>query len=221
MNQGVTMLGFIGGGVLIYSAVTDNSIWDTITGKGKGGHGNVQGFVDPNAGTGSGGGGISTAASGTLAEVASAALKAYHQKQNYRYAEIRPIPSSLFGQPPVTTDCSGFSILCYKWAGLPDPSGNGYDGSGNTGSLISHMRRATTPTPGMLVFYGGTMGYPQHVAVYVGSGKVVSHGSPGDPSLDPVDLGISPVWGFYRPTNISNLGARPTYNPTGPGRMAS
>lgn len=216
MNQGVTMLGFVAGGVLIYSAVTDNSIWDTITGQGKKGRGNIDsgGFT-----SGTGGGGVNSAATGSMAEVAQAALKALRQKQNYEYDEIRPIPGSLFGPPPIRIDCSGFYTLCSKWAGLPDPNGNGYDGSGNTSTLIAHMRRVRSPVPGAAVFYGGTAGYPQHVAVYVGGGKVVSMGAPGDPSLDPTDLGIQPIWGFY----VSNLAGSPLkgFVPHGPGRLAT
>lgn len=197
-NQGVTMAAFVASGVLIYSAVTDNRIIDTLTGKARKGKGNVD-QADPNAGTSNPLAGIGEALG--LPGVAQAAMKAYAQKGNYRYAEVRPIPSSLFGAPPVTTDCSGFATLCYKWAGLPDPNASGYDGSGNTGTLIAHAKRSKTPIPGSLCFYGGSYSYPQHVAVYVGGGKVVSHGTPGDPSLDPVDLGISPFFGYYIPTN--------------------
>ena len=213
------MLGFIGGGVLIYSAVTDNSIIDVLMGRAKKGHGDVQGSFS----SGTSGSGVNSLSTGSMAEVASAALKAYHQKGNYEYDEVRPIPGSLFGPPPVRIDCSGFYTLCCKWAGLPDPNGNGYNGAGNTGTLIAHARRLRTPIPGCAVFYGGTIGYPQHVAVYVGSGKVISMGSPGDPSLDPTDLGIQPIWGYYVP-NLAGYGPQtsphPSFQPTGPGRQA-
>lgn len=38
------------------------------------------------------------------------------------------------------------------------------------------------------IFYGGTPSRPQHTAIYVGHGRVVSHGHPGGPLLLPLNL---------------------------------
>jgi hypothetical protein len=116
---------------------------------------------------------------GSVVDAARRALRL--QKNNpgtYEYSETRPMPESLFsGTLPIKIDCSGYVTLCYKSAGLPDPNGLGYNGSGFTGTLESHGRSTTNPQPGDLAFWSG----PDHVAVYVGGGKVISMGGPGDP----------------------------------------
>lgn len=68
-------------------------------------------------------------------------------------------------------------------AGLKDPNGLGYNGFGYTGTLIQNGKRvsASNLKPGDLVFYG-RHGI-SHVAIYVGSGRVVSHGSESGPLL--------------------------------------
>jgi cell wall-associated NlpC family hydrolase len=39
------------------------------------------------------------------------------------------------------------------------------------------------------IFYGGSMEIPAHVALYVGDGKVISHGGvAGDPQVYPINL---------------------------------
>lgn len=84
---------------------------------------------------------------------------------------------------PRYEDCSSFATWCYWVAGAPDPNGRGYDGQGYTGTLASHGKRVSRlaeARPGDLIFYGG--GFPYgHVAVYIGGGKVVSHGSEHGP----------------------------------------
>jgi hypothetical protein len=56
----------------------------------------------------------------------------------------------------------------------------------NTGTLCQHGHAVASPQPGDLVFYGS--GAPwHHVAVYVGGGRVVSHGSEGGPFLEAMD----------------------------------
>jgi hypothetical protein len=93
---------------------------------------------------------------------------------------------------PHFEDCSSFATWCYWAAGAPDPNGLGYNGSGFTGTQVEHGRVTADPRPGDLVFYGGTASVPAHVAVYVGNGRVVSHGSDAAPFLLAVD---------YRPIN--------------------
>jgi cell wall-associated NlpC family hydrolase len=88
---------------------------------------------------------------------------------------------------PRWEDCSSFATWLYWLADAPDPNGRGYDGFGYTGTLCRQGRRVSILElqPGDLVFYG--RGAPWgHVAIYVGGGKVVSHGSEGGPYLLPV-----------------------------------
>jgi peptidoglycan hydrolase-like protein with peptidoglycan-binding domain len=87
---------------------------------------------------------------------------------------------------PAWEDCSSFATWCYWAAGAPDPNGLGYNGFGYTGTQVQHGKTTSTPRPGDLVFYGGGT-VPSHVAVYVGNGKVVSHGSEPGPYLLAID----------------------------------
>ncbi len=111
-----------------------------------------------------------------------------HHDQIY-YAEIRPMP---IGDPPhtlpFTTDCSGFATLMAKWSGAADPNGSGYNGYGNTNTMLEHsphISRAETQPGDMLVF--GLDPNSVHVVVLVQSAAggdsalCVSHGQPGDP----------------------------------------
>lgn len=89
---------------------------------------------------------------------------------------------------PYFEDCSSFATWCYWLAGAPDPNNLGYNGYGYTGTQIynSHSKhvRSGFEKPGDLVFYGyGFNGAPKHVAIYIGNGKVVTHGSERDPSI--------------------------------------
>jgi hypothetical protein len=102
------------------------------------------------------------------------------------YAETRPIPTRLEpGTLPFTTDCSGFVTVCAKWAGLPDPNGNHYNGQGYTGTLLEHNRHipVSEAMPGDLIVYGGFPGH--HVVIIekkVGHDfQCVSHGRESDP----------------------------------------
>lgn len=87
---------------------------------------------------------------------------------------------------PGWEDCSSFATWCYWAAGAPDPNGHGYDGIGYTGTQVENGRQTNSPRPGDLVFYGGGA-IPSHVAVYVGNGRVVSHGSEPGPYLLRID----------------------------------
>jgi hypothetical protein len=81
-------------------------------------------------------------------------------------------------------DCSSAYTGCCWIAGIPDPNGRGYDGYGFTGTMIRNGRRVDTPQPADAVFYGRDRnGNPTHVAMYVGGGKVISHGSSAGPLL--------------------------------------
>jgi hypothetical protein len=89
---------------------------------------------------------------------------------------------------PQYEDCASFVTWCYWVAGVSDPNGLGYNGEGWCGTLDAHGRRVSDPAPGDLVFYGwGPLPAPGHVAIYVGGGKVVSHGSEAGPAVLSLD----------------------------------
>lgn len=110
-----------------------------------------------------------TLSGSTRQKIVQAAQQALANRSAYSYAQVRPIP---FGNTaPIDTDCSGFIIRCYKFAGAPDPSGNNFDGAGNSDSFVTHCVRTNTPQPGDIVVW------PDHAAVYIGSGKIIEFGS--------------------------------------------
>lgn len=80
---------------------------------------------------------------------------------------------------PSYEDCSSYATWCYWVAYAPDPNGLGYNGYGYTGTQVQHGRNISInqAKPGDLVFYGGSFWLPGHVAIYVGNGMVISHGS--------------------------------------------
>ena len=84
---------------------------------------------------------------------------------------------------PRWEDCSSFATWCYFAAGAPDPNGSNYDGFGFTGTQIEHGAKTSDPRPGDLCFYGPSPNQITHVALYVGNGRMVSHGNESGPSL--------------------------------------
>jgi cell wall-associated NlpC family hydrolase len=87
---------------------------------------------------------------------------------------------------PPYEDCSSFATWCYWVAGAKDPNGPAFNfnGYGYTGTQIQAGRSISTTRlkRGDLVFYG-RRSVPSHVAIYVGDGRVVSHGSEVGPLL--------------------------------------
>lgn len=85
---------------------------------------------------------------------------------------------------PHWEDCSSYATWCYWVAKLRDPNGMNYNGFGYTGTQINNGRRLYTMAQvrdGDLIFYGRNG--ISHVAIYVGNGRVVSHGSESGPLL--------------------------------------
>lgn len=140
-----------------------------------------------------------TQVGGVRAHIVSTAVLGYNKRDEIHYTQG---PRRMEGVrrkilPPAVPhyeDCSSFATWCYWVGGAPDPNGQGYNGQGYTGTLAQHGRRVRLDDakPGDLILYGH--GAPwQHVAIYVGHGRVISHGSERGPFLLPVryrgDLG--------------------------------
>lgn len=116
--------------------------------------------------------------------VANAQWGIAHEPQIH-YEQLRPIDGLTKRRKlPLHTDCSGFSTLCYAWAGAQDPNGLGYSGQGYTGTLLQHMKAiaAEAAQPGDLVVWGPPPGH--HVALVLEPGAdplLCSHGEEKGP----------------------------------------
>ncbi|MFN2627968.1 MAG: peptidoglycan-binding protein [Gaiellaceae bacterium] len=101
------------------------------------------------------------------------------------YQQLRPIDALHEARRlALRTDCSGFSTLCYAWAGAPDPNGLAYCGAGYTGNLLHNMQRIPQGAvqPGDLVVWGAYPGH--HVALVLEAGPdplLCSHGQERGP----------------------------------------
>ena len=107
--------------------------------------------------------------------------------KHINYAEIRPYPLIAPRTLPFTTDCSGFAAMMARWSGAADPTGNGFNGFGNTDTMLAqshHITQAETQ-PGDFAVFG--LHPSQHMVVLTqsaagGNGALcVSHGQQGDP----------------------------------------
>lgn len=128
---------------------------------------------------------------GTRHRIVAAAYVGYRNKEALHYTQDARRMEGVRGrirppQHPSWEDCSSFATWCYWAAGAPDPNGRDYDGFGFTGTQVQHGAATKEPRPGDLVFYGGGS-IPSHVSIYVGNGRVVSHGSEPGPYLLAID----------------------------------
>lgn len=122
------------------------------------------------------------------------------------YGQIRPMPTHnihterqlrarLRTRAGVTMDCSESVTLIAHLAGLRDPNGRDYDGTGYTGTLLSYLDHYTDPARarigGLVVFGGGT---GEHVCMVRRPGsnpELFSHGTENDPSFYPLSTMIA------------------------------
>lgn len=124
-------------------------------------------------------GALNSSFGGTARLNAARVAKSMVGRGNFRYAEVRPMPTSLNANP-CTTDCSGFVTLIYKAIGAADPNGFGYNGQGYTGTLQKQGVQVARPDIGDLVFWQS----PDHVAIVTGTGhdpEIVQFGGPPSP----------------------------------------
>lgn len=149
--------------------------------------------------TGVGGGANFGAETGIRDRIVQTAKAWIAKASQYTYLQARPYPDSLWSRSAKgRLDCSSSTILIYKEAGAPDPSGNKYNGQGETGAMYRAGRKVGTAKPGDLIFYGWESGLqrPGHVVVYVGDGKVVSHGGSGDGHPKLINMNYRPITGI-------------------------
>jgi hypothetical protein len=111
------------------------------------------------------------------------------------YSQARPIDFNLKNLP-WTADCSGSTIAYAKAAGLPDPSGYGFSGAGNTDAILRNLRRVDRRDVqlGDLALWAiGSDG--KHVAIITDLGAdpmLASHGSDVGPLA--VRLSAEDAW---------------------------
>jgi hypothetical protein len=113
----------------------------------------------------------------------------YYAHRPLHYYQQRPMQ---YTAPPPNVDryldCSEYVYVCAKAGGLPDPSGFGYTGIGNTDTFLQHMRHTWTPKRGDLALYAN----PGHVTIVTGYSDAygalmcLSNGSDAGPRYLPV-----------------------------------
>jgi peptidoglycan hydrolase-like protein with peptidoglycan-binding domain len=108
-----------------------------------------------------------------------------HGRFNYTEGPQRMAQVRGPGTGAIFADCSAFVTYCYSWAGVSDPNGLGYNGTGYTGTLLAHGTPITLAQvqPGDVIVYGPGTGW--HTALIVEAGPdplTVSHGQQGDPN---------------------------------------
>jgi hypothetical protein len=140
-------------------------------------------------------------------QMVSNAKWAIEHTSSIHYEESRPMPINIaIHHLPITTDCSGFATMMAKWAGAPDPNGRGYDGSGFTGSLLSHLPHIggqDAKRGDFVVLYkvNGDLADGDHVVILLQDVAghpdpfVASHGREDGPSRQPLSLETSSFTG--------------------------
>lgn len=111
-------------------------------------------------------------------------------KQEFIYKEVRPI--DLVWKAPIRIDCSGYCVLVYFMAGAPDPTGNNFDGSGNSDTLFAKGRHILLRQlhPADIITFG--VGGSVHAVICLQYGfftrnpSCASMGRPGDPRIVPL-----------------------------------
>lgn len=130
-----------------------------------------------------------------------AAMVAYHHAGIMQYTQgparwsgINQRRRAYMNEYPPAADCSGSTTWILWDATRAEKLGDFVNGSywqnGYTGTQIQHGKRVSRHEllRADLVFYGNQGGgIPEHVAMYIGNGRVFSHGSPGGPRILSID----------------------------------
>ena len=112
---------------------------------------------------------------------------------DYPPGDIRPGPMPLEQYkrhdltPRLVVDCSEWATCVYYAAGMPDPCGRGYDGLGNTDSMLGHLPaipRSSAITGDLVVF--GRLGDSVHVVILGQPGTVA------DPAVYSMGTNVCP-----------------------------
>lgn len=126
--------------------------------------------------------------------ITRAALLSYNHRGSIHYTRgsrrwgINERRWSSDGKYPRYVDCSAFATWLHRDAtrlyGTRDFV-NGYSWlAGYTGTMVLHGARISRPSlVGDCCFYGGTFSRPAHVAIYIGNGRVISHGQESGPLI--------------------------------------
>lgn len=134
----------------------------------------------------------------------------YAQVRPMRSTGIRHLRPALLRPHGLTMDCSESVTLLCRLAGLRDPNGLHYDGSGYTGTLLAYLVGYSDPAiarTGALVVFGEGAG--DHVCMVRKPGAdplLFSHGSEADPSWHPLSFMRSGFKGEPRFLSIAKLG---------------
>lgn len=107
-------------------------------------------------------------------------------RYGWLYREIRPLKIPPLLAKGVVADCSfGIKILCH-WAGIPDPTGRGYDGYGNSTSMFGHLQHISLAEAkvGDIVLFGPNGSWHAAMIFTPGDDPMLwSHGHQGAPNM--------------------------------------
>ena len=113
-----------------------------------------------------------------------------HYTQGFRrWDGIKTRDHAIEGDYPNWADCSAYVTWCYWDATRLYKLGDFVNGVGWSGGFTGTMTRHGVQISynklitGDAIFYGGTHTRPHHVAIYIGKGLVISHGSESGPLL--------------------------------------
>jgi len=127
------------------------------------------------------------------------------QEPRVHYGQIRPMPTAhiknlvqlhqeIVSPKGVTMDCSESVTLICRLAGLRDPNGLGYNGDGNTETMLGHLRHYYNPGSagvGALVVFGVGRLSTEHVCMVRRTGSdpmLFSHGQERGPIYLPLSV---------------------------------
>jgi len=123
------------------------------------------------------------------AKILEYALWGVTNEPQIHYAQVRPMDHlDDLKHLPISNDCSEFATKAYKYAGAPDPNGANYNGSGYTGTMLTHGKPVmlSQAKSGDLIIFGAWPGH--HVVILEedgaankGNPMVISHGQEAGP----------------------------------------